>query len=104
MIALQESYEAEGLPIQSLAINEILRGGTYLELVSTNHDVPVLQDTAEVGAWGLWGVQERDLVVLDERNQVIAQFNLYSESLLDPQFQSEFDSLVREAAESLSSE
>lgn len=47
-------------------------------------DLPILQDTAAVDAWGSWGVTYRDVVVLDANNEVVGVFNLTSNSLSDP--------------------
>lgn len=101
LVTLQESWDADGLPVTSLSVNEVLRGGTYLDLASEDNDLPLVQDTSDVGVWDLWGVSQRDLVILDGDNEVLFQVSLAQESLGGPALEAEVDALVREAAEQL---
>lgn len=39
-------------------------------------DLPLLQDGARGGGWAAWGVEYRDVVVLDPQNRKVAVFNL----------------------------
>jgi hypothetical protein len=44
-------------------------------------DLPLLQDTLEVDAWGLWAVTWRDVVILDRENVPVAIYNLTDHNL-----------------------
>ena len=98
---LQAGWEAEGLPVVSLSVNEVMRGGSYLDVASEDNDLPLVQDTEDVGAWSLWNVVERDLVILDGFNEVLFETSLSVESLGSPAFAAEIDERVREAASGL---
>lgn len=45
--------------------------------------IPLLQDTTDVDAWGLWEVEWRDLVLLDADNQVVGVINLTEHDLAE---------------------
>ncbi len=47
-------------------------------------DLPLLQDTLLVDAWGSWEVTYRDVVLLDEDNVEVGVFNLTVHDLNDP--------------------
>lgn len=44
---------------------------------------PVLQDSAEVGAWESWGVAYRDVVILDGTGTTVGVYNLTDHDLSD---------------------
>ena len=80
---MQESFDTEGLPVQILGVN----GSGYEsgnERVTEGRDIPWLQDTEEVDAWGLWGVEYRDVYVLDTNGHLRFVFNLTSHDLSNP--------------------
>lgn len=60
-------------------------------------DLPWLQDTVEVGAWDLWGVEWRDVWVLDAGNHLTAIFNLSEHDLEDPDDYAELRDLITAA-------
>ena len=45
--------------------------------------LPWLQDTKSANVWGAWHVTERDVIVLDEENKIVAIYNLTSHNLSD---------------------
>lgn len=45
-------------------------------VITAGRVLPWLQDTKAVNAWGLWQVDFRDVIVLDDENQVVAIYNL----------------------------
>jgi len=47
--------------------------------------LPWLQDTKAVNAWGLWQVDFRDVIVLDDENKVVAIYNLTTYDLGKPE-------------------
>lgn len=53
--------------------------------------LPILQDSAEVGAWGLWSAQYRDLVFVDGEGTGLGTINLTSHDLQDPD---EYDAVL----------
>ncbi len=100
--ALQLVWEEDELPVVSLSVNEVLRGGSYLDVASEDNDLPLFQDTEDVGVWSLWNVSERDLVILDGANERLLQVSLSQESLGSAALSAEIDGLVRDAARGLS--
>ncbi len=53
--------------------------------ITVGRDVPWLQDTEAVDAWGSWGVAYRDVVVLDADHVVVGVINLTDDDLGDPE-------------------
>ncbi len=43
--------------------------------------IPLLQDTVEVDAWTAWGVEYRDVIILDRDNVPVGVFNLTAHDL-----------------------
>jgi hypothetical protein len=56
--------------------------------------LPWLQDVPEEDVWGTWAVTYRDVVVLDEENQVRAVYNLTEHDLADPAAYAELRDLL----------
>ena len=48
-------------------------------------DLPVLQDVPEKLVWASWNVTYRDVVILDEKNECYAVYNLTGTSLEEPE-------------------
>jgi hypothetical protein len=57
--------------------------------------IPLLQDTAGVGAWALWSVAYRDLVILDDANGAVGTFNFTELNLFDPWVHDEVKAYLR---------
>ena len=80
---MQNTLNEDGYPIQILGVN----GSGYEngnERATENRDIPWLQDTEEVDAWGQWGVMYRDVYVLDRNGDLRFVFNLTVHDLGDP--------------------
>ncbi|MCB9683519.1 MAG: hypothetical protein H6735_00595 [Alphaproteobacteria bacterium] len=60
-------------------------------------DLPLLQDTVEVDAWGAWGATWRDVVILDGDNLVVGVYNLTSHDLNDPANYAELEAMLLSA-------
>jgi hypothetical protein len=43
--------------------------------------IPLLQDTAEADVWTAWGVEYRDVIILDRENVPVGVFNLTAHDL-----------------------
>jgi hypothetical protein len=43
--------------------------------------LPWLQDTKQANVWAAWSVNWRDVVILDDQNNVVAVYNLSSHDL-----------------------
>ena len=54
------------------------------DLMVEGNDIALLQDTAEVDAWGQWNVEWRDVFVLDANGETVGILNLTDHSLDDP--------------------
>jgi len=51
--------------------------------VTEGRDLPWLQNTAEVDAWNAWGVEYRDVVVIEPDGTVVGVLNLSDADLAD---------------------
>lgn len=82
---MQTEIEAAGLPIevQILGVNAIgLEAGNAT--ITMNRTLPWLQDTADQNVWATWGVEWRDVWILDSENVPVAVYNLSQHNLADP--------------------
>ncbi len=89
---MQTELDADypGLDIQILGVNGI--GLEVANPVVTNgRDIPWLQDVNGVDVWSSWNVTYRDVIILDQYNQVYAVYNLSTNSLGVP---ANFDALL----------
>jgi hypothetical protein len=81
---MQDQLKAEHpeLAIDLLGVNETGHeaGNT---LVTTDRDIPWLQDTAEADWWGVWDPNYRDVIILDEQGELAAVFNLTDKPITD---------------------
>ncbi len=82
---MQQELEAAATPlqVQILGVNSA-GNASGNDAITDGRDLPWLQDTPEVDAWGLWGVTYRDVVVLGPDNTVHAVYNLTEHDLSDP--------------------
>ncbi len=82
---MQDELDAMGLPVEVdlLGVN-----GVGFELgndsVTMGRDIPWLQPDASNDPWITWGVQYRDVVILDEQNYPVAVYNLTQFGLMTP--------------------
>lgn len=63
-------------------------------------DLPWLQDTTTVDAWGLWDVEYRDVVILDADGVRHYSYNLTVYDLADSDHRDLLKELIREVAAS----
>jgi hypothetical protein len=70
--------------IRLLAVNDAGYESGVPPAIAGGETLPILQDTVDVGAWSLWSAQYRDLVVLDDGNGAVGNFNLTSLDLQVP--------------------
>ena len=75
---LQEQYPS--LDIQIIGVNEngFSSGNSSVAAAAS---LPLIQDNATDQIWSTWGVTFRDVVILNEDNQIVATFNLTQYSL-----------------------
>ena len=52
-------------------------------LMTEGRDLPWLQEVVDESVWGIWAVNYRDVVILDEENKVLAVYNLTQNDLND---------------------
>ena len=67
--------------IRIRAVNDFGHESGVAGAAGVDRTLPILQDTAEVGAWGLWGVAYRDVVILDGDGNALGRFNLTTHNL-----------------------
>ena len=60
------------LGIEILSINQVGLGQSAGDLGERGYGIPILQDTLEVNAWGLWWVNFRDFFILDSQGQLVS--------------------------------
>jgi len=70
--------------IRIVAVNDVGHEAGIPGAVGSDRTLPLLQDTAEVGAWLLWRPEYRDVVVLDDANGGLGVFNLTEHNLDAP--------------------
>lgn len=82
---MQTELDAAGLPsdVRILGVNRAgLEGGN--PTMCAGRTLPWLQDVVTTNAWALWQVSSRDVVILDEGNQVVDVYNLNANPLQIP--------------------
>ena len=67
-------------------------------LACTGRVLPWLQDDATRNVWAAWGVTYRDVIILDDLNQLVTIFNLTAENLEIPENYAELKALLIAAA------
>ena len=69
--------------------------------ITDGRDIAWLQDTTAQNAWGRWGVQYRDVVVLDGEGVVEGVINVTDYDLADPDNQDTLRGFVEAALSTL---
>lgn len=73
----------EGQAIQIIGVNGIgYENGN--ERVTEDRDIPWLQDIEDIDAWTQWGVQYRDVYVLDQNGNLRFIYNLTVNNVGEP--------------------
>jgi hypothetical protein len=60
--------------------------------------LPWLQDTASANVWGLWAVNYRDVVILDQNNLVVGVYSLTTHDLSNPANYADLKNILLTAA------
>ena len=80
---LQDTLNEEGQAIQIIGVNGIgYENGN--ERVTEDRDIPWLQDIEDIDAWTQWGVQYRDVYVLDQNGNLRFIYNLTVNNVGEP--------------------
>ena len=66
--------------------------------ICAGRSLPWLQDTPSANVWGAWGVEFRDVVILDAENHLARTYNLTSHDLAVPANYAELRSILLSAA------
>jgi len=77
--------------VRLFAVNDVGEETFVATAAGTSRTIPILQDTAAVGAWGLWNVTYRDVVILDGEGMPLGVFNLTEHNLA---VQADYDALL----------
>lgn len=77
--------------VRLFAVNDAGEEAYVATAAGASHTIPILQDTAAVGAWGLWNVTYRDVVILDGEGRCLGVYNLTTHNL---QVQADYDALL----------
>ena len=62
------------------------------------HTIPWLQDVVAQNVWSTWAVSYRDVVILDENNEVVEIYNLTTHDLGTPAHYDELKNKLVQAA------
>ena len=68
------------LDIEIFAINMIGTGAGAGSL-SSNINLPMVQDSSTLGIWNDWGAAWRDVFILNENNELVMVYNLTQNNL-----------------------
>ena len=63
---MELTMEGTDIPIQLLSVNQTGLDVSAGNLGGRGYGIPMLQDTLEVNAWGLWKANLRDFFILDD--------------------------------------
>ena len=81
------------IPIRILGLNETGQESGNSAIVVGN-TIPWLQDTAAQDVWSDWDVTYRDVIVLDDENNVAGVYNLTEHDLQNPAEYNELKTLL----------
>jgi len=95
---MQEELDALGLDVQLLAINKT-GSSSGVSSFSEDMDLPMVQDSAELGVWEEWDATWRDVHVVDRDNVHVGTFNLTGHSLAEEEHYSTVLEMLSSAAE-----
>jgi hypothetical protein len=71
-----------GVELQLASINKI-DAESGISSLTADMNLPVVQDTDELGVWAEWDVVWRDVVLVDADNRYVATYNLTEHNLSD---------------------
>jgi len=97
---MQTELDAQSLPVtvHIIGVNEIGHESGNADFTD-GRDLAWLQETEDARVWGVWGIEYRDVVILDGENTVRAVFNLSAQDLSEPANYDELKSLFVAAAD-----
>jgi len=70
----------------------------YNTLMCTGRDLPWLQDTIEVLAWGSWDARTDDVIICDDANGIVQVYNLIDHDLADQANADELVAILKQLA------
>jgi hypothetical protein len=96
---LQDELDTLGLPVpvKIFGINEVGHESGN-ETMCEGRDLPWLQPTTEEPVWATWGIEYRDVVLLDGENRAVAVYNLTTNDLSEPLLYEELRTLFIDAS------
>lgn len=95
---MQDDLAADGVDgVRLLGINAAGEESGNAQM-TTGRDLPWLQDTAPDPVWTSWGVDNRDVVILDGANRPLAVYNLTERPLSDAANYAELKAMLAAAA------
>ena len=94
---IQQQLDADGINAQIFGINEVGYEGSN-ETITTDRDLPWLQDVDDQDVWNTWSVTYRDIYILDEENRLVDVFNATEQDLNQPINYDDFVARLQAAA------
>ena len=95
---MQEELDALGLDVKLLAINKT-GSSSGVSSFSEDMDLPMVQDTSDLGIWEAWDATWRDVYVVDSDNIHVGTFNLTGHSLAEEEHYSTLFEMLSTASE-----
>ena len=72
---MQDEFDAAGIDIEIRAINKI-SAESGISSLSSDMDLPIVQDTSDRAIWADWGGEWRDVFLVNEANEHVGTYNL----------------------------
>ncbi len=95
---MQSELTNNGFEIRILGVNQ--KGyNSGDEMITAGRKLPWLKEIADQDVWGEWNVAYRDVVILDEENNVLNVFNLTVNDLSDEDTYNELKALLEAATQ-----
>ncbi len=89
--------ELAGTGVELLGVNQI-SASSGNAVACTDRDIPWLQDSMAEQVWTKWQVTYRDVIILDENNELIGVYNLTEHNLADASSYDELKLMLETAA------
>ena len=80
---MQNELTTEGVDAQILGVNQVGFESANAA-ISEGRDIPWLQESADALVWTPWNITYRDVVILDDNNEIFAIYNVTGNNLADP--------------------
>ena len=95
---MQKELTDAGIHFSIIGVNQADKESGN-DLITAETDLPWLQDNVETNVWELWGVQYRDIILVDTEHYVVSVYNVSLNDLTKDQTYDELYQIITELAE-----